>query len=98
MPALTALFVIFTRAVVATTPNAENLDVKASTPLLKPESPLPLTLFKLLLISVNPLEASFILRLSFNFLRLLSVVATPLSNPLLLNCMLTILLSIELMR
>ena len=94
-PAFIALFVMFDNTVAATTPIAENLAVTVSTPLL---NPLRFTLPAAFDIPSKPLPASFILSFSFNCLRLASVVLTPDSNPLLLNCISTILLSIELMR
>ena len=94
-PALTALLVKFINTVAPITPRLENLAVTVSTPLL---NPLRFTLPAAFDIPSKPLPASFILSFSFNCLRLASVVLTPDSNPLLLNCISTILLSIELMR
>ena len=80
-PASIALLVIFINAVVAMIPNALNLLVTPSIPDASAPIPSDVNLFILLLTSLRPLVAPFILRLSFRLFKDFIVVLTPFSNP-----------------
>ena len=80
-PASMALFVMFINAVVAIIPNALNLLVTPSIPDASAPIPSDVNLFILLLTSLRPLVAPFILRLSFRLFKDFIVVLTPFSNP-----------------